>query len=183
MGPFRVVSRTPEFFKVALPGRGTDSVNVARLKPAIMAEDDDDPANPPPATPPSPPPPGRRPGIRTRIPQPTDRSTRRRVRFDDNASVPPAPQPEVVDESIVPDPVVDLPPEEPPVASSSSSSASTSVEPVVEPIRSDPVANQPPAARPQPRFFTRHDQRTFSRQKPSYGAVLNAILTRHCTNE
>ena len=42
VGPFRVLERNEQFFKIALPGRGADSVALARLKPAILAEDDPD---------------------------------------------------------------------------------------------------------------------------------------------
>ena len=73
-GPYRVVSRTPLNFRVSIPGRGTELIAVARLKPAFISIDDQDPEDPP--EPPSPPPPGRRPGPRTRRPDPTDRQTR-----------------------------------------------------------------------------------------------------------
>ena len=64
-GPFEVISRHPNGFRLRFPGRGTDIVALARLKPAIVAqeqerdeEDDND------VTPPSPPPPGRPPNSR-----------------------------------------------------------------------------------------------------------------------
>ena len=80
-GPYRVIDRTPNGFRIEFPGRPSDIVALARLRPAIMSPGDnqgerdiqqdlDD------AAPPSPPPPGRRPGVRTRVPQPTDRVTR-----------------------------------------------------------------------------------------------------------
>ena len=81
-GPFRVIDRTPEGFRIEFPGRPSDIVALSRLRPAIMAPPDDhmasqegqqDPAD---AIPPSPPPPGRRPGLRTRVPDATDRVTR-----------------------------------------------------------------------------------------------------------
>ena len=80
-GPFRVLSRSPNGFRLQFPGRGSDIVALARLKPAFMSRDtparesdsehdlEDD-------VPPSPPPPGRRPGPRTRQPAPTTRVTR-----------------------------------------------------------------------------------------------------------
>ena len=84
-GPFRVLERTEDGFRVEFPGRGSDIVAKARLRPAITSQDDD----PIPAdsqrnaddddediVPPSPPPPGRRPGWRTRPPQPSTRVTR-----------------------------------------------------------------------------------------------------------
>ena len=80
-GPFEVVSRHQNGFRLRFPGRGTDIVALARLKPAIVApenerdeEDDND------VTPPSPPPPGRPPGLRTRQPAPTTRQTRSSTR-------------------------------------------------------------------------------------------------------
>ena len=88
-GPFRVVSRSANNFRVAIPGRGTDTVAIARLKPANIAEEDSDEEDQNDVTPPSPPRPGRRPGIRTRTPQPTDRATRQsthRVTFDEQPS-------------------------------------------------------------------------------------------------
>ena len=75
-GPYRVTSRTDRGFRIALPGRGTELVAQARLKPAYISIDDgeDDDSNP--SAPPTPPPPGRRPGVRTRQPEPTQRTTR-----------------------------------------------------------------------------------------------------------
>ena len=55
-GPYRVVSRNNQNFKVAVPGRPNEVVAIARVKPAYSAIDDADAAAPP-----SPPPPGRRP--------------------------------------------------------------------------------------------------------------------------
>ena len=76
-GPYEVVSRHPNGFRLRLPGRGTDIVALARLKPAIVALDDQRDENEDnDVTPPSPPPPGRPPGIRTRQPAPTSRQTR-----------------------------------------------------------------------------------------------------------
>ena len=76
-GPYEVISRHPNGFRLRLPGRGTDIVALARLKPAIVAPDDqrDEDADED-VVPPSPPPPGRPPGIRTRQPAPTTRQTR-----------------------------------------------------------------------------------------------------------
>ena len=76
-GPYEVVSRHHNGFRLRLPGRGTDIVALARLKPAFVASEeqrDEDEDND--VTPPSPPPPGRPPGIRTRQPAPTTRQTR-----------------------------------------------------------------------------------------------------------
>ena len=73
-GPYRVVTRAPLNFRVSIPGKGTESIAVARLKPAHISRDD--PLQEELPEPPSPPPPGRRPGPRTRQPAPTDRRTR-----------------------------------------------------------------------------------------------------------
>ena len=191
MGPFRVVSRSNESYRIAMPGRGIDSVNVARLKPAIVADDDDEEGEQP-VTPPSPPPPGRRPGIRTRVPEATDRVTRRRVQFQDD----PAPSSSTVsnDEQLQPRQPIPQPRNPEPRPSTSTASVS---DPVVdipvdnEPFRQDeppmavPDPPPPPVARPQPRFFTRPQERQFSRQRgnSSYGNVLQAIMKRHFTPE
>ena len=81
-GPFRVIERTPEGFRIDFPGRPSDIVALARLRPArLMPQDDqpgpgDNPPDPDDFIPDSPPPPGRRPGPRTRFPEATDRVTR-----------------------------------------------------------------------------------------------------------
>ena len=99
-GPFRVVERTEAGIRVEFPGRPSDIVAKARLRPAIMAAPDqaeDNQQDFDDAIPPSPPPPGRRPGPRTRIPEPTDRVTRsttsshtttHRVQPDDEEPIP-----------------------------------------------------------------------------------------------
>ena len=87
-GPYRVVSRKDTYFKVAMPGRGTESVALARIKPAnIEADDPEGEDLPAPVTPPSPPRPGRPPGWRSRPPAPTDRRTRQQDSQD--APLPP----------------------------------------------------------------------------------------------
>ena len=85
-GPYRVLQRTPNGFRIEFPGRGSDVIAKARLRPAITFQDDDQiPADSQrdegdddddDVVPPSPPPPGRRPGWRTRRPQPSSRVTR-----------------------------------------------------------------------------------------------------------
>ena len=77
-GPFRVESHTQTGVKVHLPGRGIEEIALARVKPAYsenvdQMQDFDDLED---QQPPSPPPPGRRPGPRTRPPEPTQRVTR-----------------------------------------------------------------------------------------------------------
>ena len=79
-GPFRVESRTQTGVKIHLPGRGIEEVALARVKPAYAenidpTENFDDLEH---EVPHSPPPPGRRPGPRTRQPEPTQRTTRQR---------------------------------------------------------------------------------------------------------
>ena len=66
-GPYRVLSRQPHHFRVSIPGRGAESVALARLKPAVVASDEEFRQQPrTPVTPPPPPPPDRPPGRRTR---------------------------------------------------------------------------------------------------------------------
>ena len=86
-GPFRVLERGPNGFRVQFPGRGSDIVALARLKPAFInrdaaANDNESDQELDDEIPPSPPPPGRRPGPRTRQPQPTTRVTRSQRRDD-----------------------------------------------------------------------------------------------------
>ena len=180
-GPYRVVSRTPDSFRVAIPGRGTETINIARLKPAVI--DEDEVEGPQPVTPPSPPPPGRRPGIRTRQPEPTDRSTRRRVHFDDVASssssstaaatVDPVEEPQ---QPVDGAPIEDFVPE------------AVVVEPLRVPLPSTSTSTSDAPAAPQDatRFFTRPQDRHFSRgnrPKSNYSAVLNAILQKQANPE
>ena len=90
-GPFRVLERGENGFRVQLPGRGSDIVALARLKPAFVSRDapagegdsEQEPDNefPPPPPPPPPPPSRRRRGRpRTRQPEPTTRVTRSQQR-------------------------------------------------------------------------------------------------------
>ena len=51
-GPYRVLSRQPHYFKVSIPGRGAESVAIARLKPAAIANDREFQQNSSPVTPP-----------------------------------------------------------------------------------------------------------------------------------
>ena len=92
-GPFRVLERGPNGFRVQFPGKGSDIVALARLKPAFVNREETANANDSDQElddeiPPSPPPPGRRPGPRTRQPQPTTRVTRSQRR--DNSSQQPS---------------------------------------------------------------------------------------------
>ena len=167
-GPYRVITRGPASFRIAIPGRENESVNVARLKPAHISEDDDVEDEPPatPPSPPSPPRPGRRPGVRTRQPEPTDRTTRSGTMAgpstashdgqggSDTAGPSRAPQ-DTQDSS---DPVIKQ-------------------EPIPDPSTDEqqPPDNDPPPR--TPRFFTRPSERRFSAKGPrSYAAPLQAIL-------
>ena len=106
-GPYRVLARNATGYRVEFPGRNSDEIALARLKPAFVSVDDDqvdgsvdDP------TPPSPPPPGRPPGIRTRVPQPSSRVTRSAARQQsDNADEPNR----LVQDSQLPGPSRDVP--------------------------------------------------------------------------
>ena len=79
-GPFRIESRTQTGVKIHIPGRGVEEIALARVKPAYAdaSNDDENFNNLENDAPPSPPPPGRRPGPRTRQPEPTARVTRQR---------------------------------------------------------------------------------------------------------
>ena len=85
VGPFRVLSRQPNFFKIAIPGSASENVSIARLKPATIAENDA-------PAPPSPPRHDRQPHPPRRPPPPSSSNTR---------------QPQVLPEQIF-DPTVDL---------------------------------------------------------------------------
>ena len=102
-GPYRVIDRSPEGFRIDFPGRPSDIVAKSRLRPAIISPQDGQPSSQDGSrdsddlVPPSPPPPGRRPGPRTRLPETTDRVTRsasaqpatnRRVQPDEEEPIP-----------------------------------------------------------------------------------------------
>ena len=69
-GPYRVLSRQPHFFRVSIPGRGAESVALARIKPAVIASDREFQHNSSPVTPPPRRGPGRPPGRRQEDPPP-----------------------------------------------------------------------------------------------------------------
>ena len=75
IGPFRVVARNAVNFKVAVPGRGDETVAISRIKPAYCSIEDAEEAQPPPR-----PPPGRRPRRPRR--QPRRRSQRSQADSD-----------------------------------------------------------------------------------------------------
>ena len=187
-GPFRVVSRDENSFRIAIPGRGNESINVSRLKPAHLS-DDDDIDDAPPATPPSPPSPrrpGRRPRTPLRRPDPSDRVTRQAT----DAGESPARERTLDDVQLssrlrrlrdVFDDETDQVDQSPPASQD---------EPA-PPAPSTSAAHQPPtptSTRAQARFFTRPSDRKFSARGPSsrpnvsYAAPLAAILRHHLQN-
>ena len=176
-GPYRIAGRTPAGFNVHLPGRGIEEVALARVKPAFVEDEpQDDPQDLDEEIPPSPPPPGRPPGVRTRIPERTDRLTRfqsARTRTD-----PETPQPTPAPEQANPPPMEDEPAPLPTPA------PEQVVPPPVEdePAPSVPVAAQVPedrSARQTPiRYFSKENERRFSRQRPriNVNSFANAVF-------
>ena len=67
-GPFRIEKRTTHNVTVHRPGGGTETIALARIKPAHIAADGEEPATA------EPPPPGQLPRPRTRLPRPRPRS-------------------------------------------------------------------------------------------------------------
>ena len=52
VGPYRIIDRHQDSFRIAVPGAQSENVNVSRLRPAIMPEDrDEEPPTPPPPPP------------------------------------------------------------------------------------------------------------------------------------
>ena len=94
VGPYRVLERRENFFKVAIPGGSDERVAIARIKPAIMHRDDQNGTQPPSPIPPSPPtnpgsPPAGHPNRDTNTQQcdPGEgTSSQARVRLDSNAT-------------------------------------------------------------------------------------------------
>ena len=176
-GPYRVVSREPTYFKVAIPGRGVESVALARIKPAHQAPlDEQTPEDETPITPPSPPPPGRRPGVRTRIPQPSERQTRSSSRNQ-------RPQPPVESDSAPA-------PAESPVRSPSPAPVDGTDEefgPAPPAQQDDPVPGPSgmqridTSARDRPRFFSNPAARKFSavRGRTNYSSALRSVMRDH----
>ena len=143
-GPFRVASRTASGVKVHLPGRGIEEVALARIKPAFVDEDpENDSLDLDEEVPPSPPPPGRRPGVRTRFPEPTDRQTRAQQATKQR---PAAPE------------------QAGPAQSNEAPSTSNQHDPPAAENDPAPVAPEEPA-RPVHRF-TKESQRRFSKERP-----------------
>ena len=73
VGPYRVIERGELNFKIAIPGGTTETINVARLRPAVMPSDEEEDQPP---SPPTPPRPGRRPRPPQNPPAPASRRTR-----------------------------------------------------------------------------------------------------------
>merc|ERR1711911_171171 len=74
VGPYRVLERRDNSFKIAIPGGTSEKISIARLKPAAMPTDDNNQEQSP-AAPPTPPQPGPGPGPPTNPPPPTARRT------------------------------------------------------------------------------------------------------------
>ena len=180
-GPFRVISRSERGFRVSFPGRGIETVAQARLKPAYVSLTDED-VDSNPSTPPSPPPPGRRPGIRTRFPQPTDRETRPttlaqrdRLRNPLVAGYPSAPSSSHSKDR----PVVE--PQDDQGGFDTAGPSTAQQEPENAPDPPMPPAQIPPTAGPPPRrFFSNPSSRNFSGRRPRPDvSALQEILQSH----
>ena len=183
-GPFRVVAREPTHFRVAIPGRGVESVALARIKPAHQAPlDENIPEEEPSVTPPTPPPPGRRPGVRTRIPEATDRATRSSSRPSTSRrseappSVPdpsPSPSSTPLPEDISPEPIDD------PLPLHSEEPTPGPSRPNTTDSRSDPVRSNDSNGS-VPRFFSNPASRKFSanRGRVNYSSSLRSVLRDH----
>ena len=187
-GPFRVIERTEAGIRVEFPGRPSDIVAKARLRPAIMAPPDqagtqDHQQDLDDAIPPSPPPPGRRPGPRTRAPQPTDRVTRsassrqptsHRVQPDEDEPIPcgsrDVPGSPLSSQTL--DPPSDPPSPRQPDSSQDASAELVTGDPFDGHVPADPNLTpcpcEPPAgpclpeAAPNARSFTSRQERNFS---------------------
>ena len=74
VGPYRIIERLENSYKIAIPGGTTEKISLARLRPAIMPTEEDD--QDPPPSPPSPPRPSRRPRTPQNSPPPSTRRSR-----------------------------------------------------------------------------------------------------------
>ena len=171
-GPYRVVSRAPNTFKVSIPGRGREAVAIARLKPAFLADDDNNPER---DEPPEPRPPGRPPGIHTRTPAATDRRTRASTAGPSSQAAAQEPQqaPEIPPTPPSPPPQEPQPPPQPPPPQA----------PQPQPPAPEPPQFQPGNPAPAPRrTFSRPTPKNFSYRggpRINYAASLSAILQRY----
>ena len=161
-GPHRVVSRAGNNFRIDFPGKGTENVALARLKPAFMARNDEDDEGS--EEEPPPPEPGRRPGPRTRTPAPTDRETRQSRPPPEEANTQAQPSQEDVKPDI------------------RNERDGTPERPTNQDNANIPgPSNQAPRPRPI-RFFSKPDPRHFSyKRRPdvNYSEVLKEILRRN----
>ena len=168
-GPYRVTSRNNQNFRVAIPGRPTETVAIARVKPAFVSlEDDADPH------PPSPPPVGRPPrrpsGGNAPMGQQAPRRTRHRRVSTPPASAAASPQRQRhqsednnVFVNITPPRPRQPPPEPPPEPRQPS------------PERPQPQQQQPPAVEgPRRRLFSNPSSKNFSYNRQADGRRLPA---------
>ena len=187
VGPYRIISRERNSYKIAMPGVGSEAVAIERLKPALAPDEGTDDINEDDQlqTPPSPPPPGRRPGVRTRAPPPTDRQTRQSTNRRPNPAPPPATAPAPAPSGPQPTsvrrrrgvPNIDEIPHPPSAPSNAQPHCAAEAPPPPPPPPPVPAPAPGPALQ-QPHFFSDPAARTFSRQRPnvSYAASLAAIL-------
>ena len=75
IGPYRILSRQDNSYRIAMPGGRPENISISRLKPAVMPTDEDE-LDLTPSPPPSPPRPGRRPRRPNNPPPPSTRRTR-----------------------------------------------------------------------------------------------------------
>ena len=177
IGPYRVVSRDNQNFKLSIPGKGNESVAISRLKPAIISDDED-------PDPPTPPRPGRRPGIRTRIPDATTRVTRAESRRLN--------PPSLADDEIdleIQIPTTSNNPDPPPPTSAESipelplPTAPDNVQPAVT---SEPEVDRQPVEQQTPhpkRFFSTPNPKNFSyRRRPDVSALAELLRNNIAIN-
>ena len=174
-GPYRVLSRAEHFFRISIPGKGADSVALARLKPAVIASDEEfqEPppargpgrppgprrAPPPPPPPPPPTPPRRGPGRPRKAPSPP----------------PPLPPPSPTTTTNEPNRVSRQQPREPSPSTARPSAANSSQ------TGSEPVPTRAAGASAPPRRSERilSKERNSKRPNVSYAAPLAAVLKSH----
>ena len=82
-GPFKVISRQENAFRVAMPGGRPENISISRLRPAVLPTDEDN-LEVTPSPPPSPQRPGRRPRRPGNPPPPSTRRTRSSARDNED---------------------------------------------------------------------------------------------------
>ena len=97
VGPYRVINRNQNSFRIAIPGAQAENINISRLRPAVMPGDDD---QNPPSDPPSPRRPGRRPRPPANPPPPSNRQTRSST----SGQHPPSDDPQIPSDPLAYDP-------------------------------------------------------------------------------